>query len=306
MKVLITGISGHFGLRMEKILNEDPDITQVIGIGKEEVGSVGEDIFHHEKLSYYQADTTVRTIEEVFQRNKGIDAILHLSYNTNPYAKSEEAHNVNVFGTMRMLELARKYKVKKFIFPSSASVYGAHPDNPPLLKENDLLRGNRDFPYIRDRVEADQICQLFLGGDFPKVVILRPPGILRKGKGAKGPLDIYFGQKFVPMIFGFDPMFQVIFEDDLIHAFLLCLKKEVEGIYNIAGFIYDPLSAVIKKLGKISIPIPEKNIKTILNFMWKTKIIFRYPFDLNYFKYSFCVDMTKAKKELGYKPVVKI
>lgn len=306
MKVLITGISGHFGLKIEKILNDDPDISQVIGIGKEEIGNVGEDIFHHEKLLYYQADTTVKTVEEVFQMNKNIDSILHLAYNTDPYAKPEEAHRINVFGTMRMLELARKYKVKKFIFPSSSVVYGAHPDNPPLLKENDLLRGNRDFPYVRDRVEVDQICQLFLGGDFPKVIILRPPGILRKGKGSKGPLDVYFGKKIVPMILGFDPMFQVIFEDDLINAFLLCLKKDVEGIFNVSGSIYDPLSAVIRKLGKISIPIPEKNLRKILNFMWNTRLFFNYPFDFSYFKYSFCVDISKARKELGYEPVVKI
>ena len=46
-----------------------------------------------------------------------------------------------------MLEAAVATGVEKFVYTSSGAAYGYHPDNPPLLFEDDALRGNEAFGY---------------------------------------------------------------------------------------------------------------------------------------------------------------
>ncbi len=291
MKVLITGSSGYFGTLLTKKLEEDPEIKEVIGI------DIEPETLDLEKVLFFKGDTRKKRVEEIFQIKKNIDAIVHLAYHTSPQGSPEEALNTNVFGTLRMLQLARKYNVEKFIFPSSSIVYGALPNNPPLLTENHILRGNRNFPFIRDKIEVDMACQLFASSEKPpKVIILRPCGIFRRKK--TGILGSYLESLFVPIILGFDPMFQVIFEEDVIQAFILALKKDVEGIFNLAGKITCPLSEMIKRLKRLPIPLPEPLVHKGYKALFKKN----FYFDFNYIKYPFCVDFTKAKNTLGYDP----
>ncbi len=61
------------------------------------------------------------------------DAIVHLAACTGVRPSLEQARDyeqTNVTGTLHLLELAREFKVKKFVFGSSSSIYGANPSAP--------------------------------------------------------------------------------------------------------------------------------------------------------------------------------
>ncbi|HOO55942.1 MAG TPA: hypothetical protein PLN69_03905, partial [bacterium] len=171
--------------------------------------------------------------------------------------------------------------------------------NPAMIPESYPLLGNRDIATIRDRVEADMMCQALVQTRSvkPRVVVLRIVPIWRSG--AEGTLSKYMRGDVVPTLLGFDPMFQIIYDEEVLEAFVLAVKNpEAAGNYNIAGKIFVPLSKLIDHLGKISIPLPEFLVHKNGKFIWSDNL----NFDFNYLKYPFCVDGARAKEELGYDP----
>lgn len=303
---MVTGATEGFGLFFVKKLSEDKRVSQIIGLKSTDIDYVDFDELDENKLSFETAkNLRPRALEDVFKKNQDIDVVVHLAYSDNPrkFVKGKSFHETNVFGTMRILDLCEKYGVKKFIYKSPSSIYGAYPDNPALIKEDYPLRGNREDQTLRDKIETDIICQLHIKeNQFPKVVILRFCGIV--GAHTKSPLNTIFKQTFVPMVMGFDPMFQIIHESDVVDAIITSMfNNEAEGIFNIAGKKIRPLSEVIKKLGKVPVPIAGIAIKVYEKyFMQNTEHSF--PFDLNYWKYPFVIDTTKAKDILKFKPKV--
>lgn len=295
MKVLITGASGYFGKLITHRLTSEPDIDiQVIGLDLRRGDDSDED------AKYLTGDTRKKRIEDIFKVEGKIDAVIHLARESASELNSEQMMMTNVYGTFHMLELAQKYNVEKFIFPSSTIVYGARNDNPALIKENHPLLGNRDIREIRDRVDADLVCQTFSRGCLttPRVIILRTVPIWRS-HGA-GILNTYMFGTVVPTLLGFDPMFQIIYEREVLEAFILAVKaRDACGAFNIPGHIFMPLSEVIRHHGKTPLPMPDFLIHRNGRFLWSRSL----QFDFHYLKYPFTVDGTLAKEVLGYDPL---
>jgi UDP-glucose 4-epimerase len=302
MKVMVTGATEGFGLLLVKALSHVEKIDKIIGVKSS-------DIDYAEKIDddklYFETAKNLRprVLEDVFKKNHNIDVVVHLAYNDTPTQnESEFLHETNVFGTMRLLNFCKKYGVKKFIHKSPSSIYGAHPDNPVLIKENYPLRGNRSYQLIRDKIEADILCQLYMKeNDLPKIVILRFCSIL--GEHIRSPLNTIFKGIFVPMVLGYDPMFQIMDERDVVEAIKLCiLDDSIEGVFNIAGKKIEHLSEVITRLGKIPMPIPEFLINIVYKPIFKLNQEHSFPFDINYWKYPFVIDTSKAKKIINFEP----
>lgn len=304
MKVMITGATEGFGLLLVKKLSLIDKIDKIIGVKSSDI-DYAEEIESDDKLYFESAkNLRPRALEDVFKKNHDIDVVVHLAYADTPNEnnKSEFLHETNVFGTMRLLNLCKKYGVKKFIHKSPSSIYGAHPDNPVLIKEDYPLRGNRNYQLIRDKIEADILCQLYMKeNDFPKIVILRFCGIL--GEHIRSPLNTLFKENFVPMILGYDPMFQVMDERDVVEAITISiLDQDLEGIFNIAGKKIEHLSEIIDRLGKTAMPIPEFLIDMFYKPLFKLNQEHSFPFDINYWKYPFVIDSSKSSEIMNFKP----
>jgi len=68
-----------------------------------------------------------------------------------------ESHKVNVEGFLNILELSRKYKVKKFIYSASSSAYGDQEKMP--LRED--MKPEPKNPYALQKYVGEQYCQLY-------------------------------------------------------------------------------------------------------------------------------------------------
>jgi len=98
-----------------------------------------------------------KTLEEIFKKHK-IDKICHLAARagvrpsiSNPFLYQE----VNVRGTLNMLELAKRFRTKNFVFGSSSSVYGNRKEGP--FSEEDKV----DFPispYAATKRTGEELC----------------------------------------------------------------------------------------------------------------------------------------------------
>lgn len=307
MKVMITGATEGFGLLLTKKLSNIPEITQIIALKSSDIDYNDESTENNSKLEFATAkNLRPRALEDVFKKNHDIDVVVHLAY-TNKLQRNETGkfiHETNVFGTMRLLELCKKYNVKKFIHKSPSSIYGANADNPVLIKEDFPLRGNRTYQTLRDKIEADILCQIHMNENSnPKIVILRFCGII--GDHIRSPLNTLFNQPFVPMLLGFDPMFQIIHEDDVIEAITLAiLKKDAEGIFNVAGKYTEPITKVIRRLNRVPLPISSLALELLYKPIFMLKREHTFPFDTSYWKYPFVVDTTRARDILGFEPKI--
>ena len=305
MKVLITGATGGFGKLLVKRLEDDPAVEHIIGLSNEDIDQGFEDEDEDEdKLEFYQGDVRKKRVEEVFQRNRDIDVLVHLAYDNDPEHAAAETEETNVFGTLRIIRLARKYGVQKFVYKSPTAVYGARADNPLRLSEDAPLRGDRNFPSVRNKIEADMTCQMNMHpGILPRICILRCCGIM--GEDVRSPLNTLFKGRFVPTVAGFDPMFQIMHQDDVTEAMALAvINVEAEGAFNIAGKHTEPLSDVINRMGKKAIAIPAWALERFYRAYFTGRSEHSFPFDLDYLKHPFAVDTRRARDVLGFTPKV--
>src|SRR5437667_1503393 len=126
-KVLIAGISGGLGTLVMRRLLSSGDRYEVIGLARTDL----EDPLRS-RVEFHKIDLTQNRAEDIFRRG-GIDTVVHLAFEDDPRIAGPERYKTNVLGTMRLLDWAERYGVRKVVVVSSASVYGALQDNPTLL-----------------------------------------------------------------------------------------------------------------------------------------------------------------------------
>ena len=109
----------------------------------------------HENFRFEQLDICSRDLMKVV-RNP-VDVIFHLAAISSVNFSVEnpiEVNNVNVNGTLNMLELARQRDTARFVYSSSAAVYG-NPVTLPVEEETPL---DPLSPYAASKIAAEMYC----------------------------------------------------------------------------------------------------------------------------------------------------
>ncbi|MBW2973155.1 NAD-dependent epimerase [Candidatus Woesearchaeota archaeon] len=145
MQVLVTGGAGFIGFHVAKaLLERGEEVVIVDNFSDYYDVSLKENrikqIKDNQSLKIYRADiSNYEEMEKIFKENK-IDKICHLAAQAgvrysleNPFAYQK----TNVLGTLVLLELARHYGIKDFVFASSSSVYGKNKKIP--FSESDFV-----------------------------------------------------------------------------------------------------------------------------------------------------------------------
>ncbi len=291
-KIVITGIAGRLGRLVARRLHRDGG-CRVVGIDRREFKGKPRDIEH------VQVDLRSKKARDVF-RAGDVRALVHMGVMHDPRMSEADHHSWNVQGTARLLDACASYGVPKVIVLSSANVYGPRPDNPQFLTEDAPLMAGQHFPAIRDLIEVDMLASSFFWKQQDcETVILRPVHILG---GVHNAPSNYLRLPYVPTLLGFDPMVQVIHEDDVVEAILCALKPGVRGIFNVVGPGEVPLSTILRELGRPTIPVPHPLAKPVLTALWRGKLTsFPVP-ELDHIRYVCMVDGTRARETLGFRP----
>ena len=118
------------------------------------------------------------------------------------------------------------------------------------------------------------------------------------GPMGRGTLANYLGGQRVPMVLGFDPLFQFMHTEDAAHAILSAVDAKLSGIYNVAGPSPIPLSELIHGVGKSTAPIPE----TLLPFCLGKMGISRLPrASLSHLKYPIAINDELFRSSTDFK-----
>jgi UDP-glucose 4-epimerase len=289
--VAITGIAGNLGRKLARILHGD---ARVVGFDRRPFQDRPKDVEHH------QLDIRKAQVEDVFRRG-GIEAIAHLGLKHDPRDDPAEAHSFNVAGTQKLLDIAVRHGVKKVVLLSSANVYGPAPGNPNFLPEETPLLGAARLPGYRDLIEVDMYAQSFLW-QHPEIetVILRPVNIV--GPTVKNAPSNYLRLERPVTVLGFDPMVQVIHEEDVCRAIALALRPGVRGVYNVTGAGEVPLSAALRELGRDPVPLPHFLVRPIIKQLFDARLSSYPPGEVDYIQYLCAVDGSRFVRDTGWSP----
>jgi UDP-glucose 4-epimerase len=284
--VVVTGICGRLARRLHRV-------RRVVGIDRRPFPDRPSDIVH------YPLDIRRKKTRDIF-RNEHVEAVVHLGVLHDPRASAEMHHEWNVVGFQKILEYVAAYRVPKLVVLSSANVYGPRPDNPQFLTEESPLLGGAAFSEIRDLIEVDMLAQSFFWKHpETETVILRPVHILGTVRNAP---SNFLRLRVVPTLMGFDPMVQVVQEQDVVQAIDLALGAGVRGIFNLAGPPPLPLARILKMLGRTQLPLPHSLFKAAIDRMFKMHLTSFPAPELDHIRYVCMVDDQRARDVLGYVP----
>jgi UDP-glucose 4-epimerase len=289
--VAITGISGNLGKALAKLLHTE---TRIAGIDRRPFREKPKDIEHH------QVDIRKKRVEDTFRRRR-FEALIHLGIMHDPRMPSSEAHSFNVVGTQKILDTCVRYGVHKVVVLSSANVYGPAPGNSNFLPEETPLMAAARFSAVRDLIEVDMCAQSFMW-QHPEIetVILRPVNIV--GPTVRNAPSNYLRLERPVTVLGFDPMVQLIHEEDACRALALALRPGTRGVYNITGPGEVPLSAVLRELSRRPIPVPHFLVRPLVEKMFEARLTSFPPGEVDHIQYLCIVDGSRAVRELGWAP----
>jgi UDP-glucose 4-epimerase len=292
--VLITGATGYWGSRLAARLATEPGL-QIIGLDEKPppAGSTG--------IDFIQADVRNPSVADLLT-SEGVHTVCHLKF-VHRVRPSQAATDVNVRGTRNLLEACAEARVKTVILKSSTIVYGAHPDNAAALSEEHALRGGRRTGYVKDMLDIEALYSDFQRQSPElRLTILRCANIV--GPTVDSPMTRWLKNRWAPVLLGFDPLLQLIHEDDVIEALVHAMGNDLPGVFNLAAERAMPLSQVIALAGRLQLPIPHPLAYWGAGVMGRGRSeLGRYlPLDPDYLRYPWVADLTKMHEVMGFAP----
>ena len=313
-KVLVTGGTGYIGSHtVVELLNEGKEVVVIDNFynsNPEVLDSIKK--ITNKDFKFYEIDYLDKDkLEKVFEENDIESVINFAGFKAvgESVEKPLEYYHNNIGGAVILLETMKKYNVKKFVFSSSATVYG-DPKVIPITEECEI--GGTTNPYGTTKLFIEQILQdLYISDNTWDICILRyfnpvgahesgligedpkgkpnnlMPFITKVAAGLLPELSVFGNDYDTPDGTGVRDYIHVV---DLAKGHLLALdklNKENNGIviYNLGtgkGYSVLEMIETFKKVNNIDVPY---------------KIVERRPGDI-----AMCYsDPSKAEKELGFK-----
>jgi UDP-glucuronate 4-epimerase len=296
MKILVTGCAGFIGSHVAEALLQRGDFV----VGVDEINDFYNVRFKEENLAilkkskdfkFYRQDIRdYAGLKKIFEKEKP-DKVIHLAARAGVRPSIQEPllyEDVNVKGTVNLLDLAKDYSVKSFVSASSSSVYG-NQKKIPFSETDDV--NNPISPYAATKKAGELICYTYHHLYALKITCLRFFTVY----GPRGRPDM-IPYKFIELITQGKPIPKYgagktkrdyTFVDDIVKGVIAAADKELDfEIINLGNNKPVELNEFIRIVEKVT---------------GKKAIIDQQPMqpgdvDMTY------ADIRKAKKLLGYKP----
>jgi UDP-glucose 4-epimerase len=294
--VLVTGGAGFVGSHVvDRLVGSGYRVAVVDDLSRGKLSNVKRHL-KNGRLCFFEGD--VRDAQVVRRCIRGVDAVVHLAGVISvPFSVENPSltFDVNVNGTLNLLEACAKAKVRRFVFVSSCSVYG-EPNYLPVDEKHPTCPLS---PYAASKLEGEERCKNHQEQHGLSTVILRLFNVYgpRQGFNAYSGVITRFlsrARERMPLVIFGDGLQtrDFVHVSDVSEAVLRAVETEgVEGeVFNI-GF---GRATSVNSLAKSVLDLAGAS----------TGIVYDKP-RVGDVKASFA-DISKAEKQLGYKPAVPL
>ncbi|WP_028609406.1 NAD-dependent epimerase/dehydratase family protein [Paenibacillus harenae] len=251
MKVLITGGYGFIGSHVAERFHQEG--YEVFIIDDLSTGDRDNITFKHRG---YQLSVEDPKCEEIFRSNR-FDALVHLAAQVsvaesvnNPRLDSES----NVIGLVNMLNLSRKYKVGKFLFASSAAVYGSN-DKLPLVETDEC---NPVSPYGMSKWVGESYCQKWTQLYDLETVCFRFSNVYgprQSSLGEGGVVSVFMNRAMAGqplLVYGDGEQTRdFIYVGDVADAIFRASYTAISGIYNLSTNTENSVNELVNVLQEL-------------------------------------------------------
>lgn len=296
MKILITGAAGFIGSHTCESLIKD---------GNSIIGVDNFDSFYSHKLKelnleqlnqnsnfrFYKADIRDdKALNQIFSSDQ-VDVVIHLAAKAGVRPSIEsinEYYDVNINGTISLLESMRKNGIKKMVFASSSSIYGNNQKVP--FSEDDRV-DNPISPYASTKKSGELLCHVYSHLYNFDITCLRFFTVY--GPRQRPDLAIHKFTKLIqenkPIPFYGDGSSSrdYTYIEDIVNG-ISCALNHLEGykIYN---------------LGESKVITLKKLVEVIETIVGKKAVLNQLPMQQGDVSRTFA-DISKARAEIGYNP----
>jgi len=291
MKILVTGGAGFIGSHVvDAYVEQGHDVAVIDDL------STGKRENVHPRARLYPLDIRDQKLEEVFAAEKP-DVVNHHAAKAsvresmvNPLLYAD----VNVLGSLNLLELSRKYEVKKFIYISTGgAVYG----EPEYLPADEAHPIRPLDPYGASKAAFEHYLPLYQANHGISFTVLRYANVYGPRQdpfGEAGVIAIFSGQ----MLRGEQAVINgsgeqerdFVYVGDVAQANILALDRGDGGIYNIGTGVGTSINEIFSRL------------KAATDY--ERQAVHGPPKAGEVFKVYLNVD--KVRRELGWQPVTSL
>jgi UDP-glucose 4-epimerase len=255
MRILITGGAGFIGSQVATAyVNAGHDVVVVDNL------STGRKDYVPEKAQLFRVDIIdYDSVERIFAEIRP-DVVSHHAAQMDIRRSLREPlfdANVNIMGSLSVLELSARYAVKRFIFASSGgAIYG----EPPILPASESTPEMPISHYGVTKLSVERYLRAYhhlYGLNFTVLRYANVFGPRQNPRGEAGVVAIFIGQMLrgeVPTIYGDGSKTRdYVFVEDVVKANLLALELNSCGVFNIGRGVqvsdYEILDTIRRNVG---------------------------------------------------------
>jgi UDP-glucose 4-epimerase len=304
MRVVVTGASGNVGTSVLEALAAEPSVDSVLGLARRMPE------MSYPKVEWARADVASDALEPHF---RGADAVIHLAWLIQPGRDESVTRRVNVDGSRRTFDAAVRAGVPGLVYASSVGAYSPAPKD-RLCDESWPTGGVDTSFYSRHKAQVERMLDA-VEAEHPDLRVARlRPGLIFKREAATGIRRLFAGPfvpspllrpALIPVVPDLERLrFQAVHSLDVGRAYVLAARdRGARGAFNVAADpVLDP-DVLAQALGARKVPASPRVLRGLARLTFALRLQPTEPGWLDMALQVPVMDTTRAREELGWKPV---
>jgi UDP-glucose 4-epimerase len=300
-KIIVTGGAGFIGSHIvDELIARGHRVVVIDNL------STGKKENINSKVKFYKVDIRDKKIAEIFKKEKP-NFVFHYAAQIDTRTSVRDPvfdAEVNILGTINILQNASKTKVKKIIFAATGGALSSGETVLPTPEDKIALPIS---PYGAAKISAEMYLHYFWKSYGLPYIALRMANVYGPRQSPHGEAGVIaiFTDKMLggkqPIIFGSGRQTRdYIYVGDVIKANMLAFKSKKVGSYNVGTRKETSVLEIFKKLKKITgsnvpkihgSPVGQKNkVTTVVEGEQMRSVL----------------NCSKIKRELGWKPKINL
>jgi UDP-glucose 4-epimerase len=260
VRIVVTGGAGFIGSNLvDALLEQGHSITVVdnLSTGKFDNLFKVKDAAKENRFNFLHMDIRDASLGAAF-KGKDIDAVIHLAAQID--VRYSVRHpvidgDINVLGTLNVLEMAAQGGVKRFVNTSSGGCVYGEPESLPVAETAPRMP---DSPYGVSKLAAEQYIRYYErnhGIASCTLALSNVYGPRQNAMGEAGVVAIFAGKMLAhetPVIFGSgDQTRDFVFVEDVVSAYIAALEKGAGEFINIGTSVQTSVNELYAKMAEL-------------------------------------------------------